>query len=115
MNKMDLIDVDNSYLVETKDMDTENERRISDMEQYLNSMIGKRLYKEDQSKFIDRLGIKINGKKVKTAKRINAWFTASGLEYYISTTKDVARILKDGSPNPNRNKYYWTVNTGFVE
>lgn len=115
MNKMDLIDVDNSYLVETKDMDTENERRISDMEQYLNSMIGKRLYKEDQSKFIDRLGIKINGRKVKSAKKINAWFVASGLEYVVLTKRDNTRTLKDGSPNPNKDKNYWIIDNGIVE
>lgn len=41
------------------------------IEEYLESIVGKKLFKEDQKKLIDKIDIKINGRQIKSISNIN--------------------------------------------
>ncbi|MEK4207156.1 DNA/RNA helicase [Paenibacillus sp. FSL R10-2788] len=75
---------------------------------YLDSILGKQLFKKEQKKLIDKVNIRSNGKQLKSYEALNIALTELGLDYRIVTDKDWTRIV-DGNINSNRGKVYWRV------
>lgn len=80
-----------------------------ELNEYLESIVGKRLYKEDQKELIERLNIRQDGKLMKSITVLNGSMNELKLKYLIESDIDKRRKLEDGSINPNRDKTYWTV------
>ena len=77
---------------------------------YLNSIIGKRLYKENRQELINVIGTKDSkGRLLKSISLLNAYLNEIKLPYTILNKTDKRRKLDDGSINPNRDKKYWSV------
>jgi hypothetical protein len=90
-------------------LEIEEAKAKSDLEDYLESIVGEKLYKPEQNELAKIADIKHNRKLMKSAESLNAGFKEIGLRYKIISNKDNRRVLEDGSKNGNRGKFYWEV------
>ncbi|WP_182096087.1 DEAD/DEAH box helicase family protein, partial [Paenibacillus polymyxa] len=88
--------------------DTYEKVSLSD---FLDTLINKRLYKEDQDKLVKKIGLRDGRKRLqKSAKSLNVYFSENEIPYVISyKNRDKRRTLSNGQPNPNHDKYYWVI------
>ncbi|WP_339308728.1 DEAD/DEAH box helicase [Paenibacillus sp. FSL L8-0435] len=91
--------------------DTVNKATISD---YLDCIVGKRLYKDDQAELIKRIDLRDGrGRLQKDCDQLNMYFLKNDLPYSLNnndrTNKDRRRKLEDGQINPNYNKRCWIL------
>ena len=63
------------------------EQQNNDLTEYLEKLVGQKLYKEEQKALIDRVNYRFNGKQYKTAKKLNEAFTNENLNYLIINKK----------------------------
>lgn len=79
------------------------------LEEYLDSVIGKKLYKKEQQELIEVF--KNNGLKARTTgiNTLNGNLKDREMPYTIISKKDNRRKLEDGTTNPNRGKMFWEV------
>lgn len=68
----------------------------SELEEYLESIIGKKLFKEEQKELIDRIGLKVDGKVQKSYFKLNEGLKMINLNYIIL-------------PKKSNNKRYWII------
>lgn len=84
--------------------------KVHSLEEYLESIVGKRLYKQEQTELYTKMNIKHDGKLMKSRNVLNGSMEELELNYFIQDSKrDTNRKLPDGLPNPNLYKSYWTV------
>ena len=57
------------------------------LEEYLESLVGKRLLKEDKEKLIDKIDYRINGQQKKSLKHLNTALELEGIPYVIESKK----------------------------
>lgn len=91
--------------------DSIDKATISD---YLDDIVGKRLYKSDQSELIKRIDLRDGrGRLQKDCDQLNMYFLKNDLPYSLNnndrTNKDRRRKLEDGQINPNYNKRCWIL------
>ncbi|WP_425446654.1 hypothetical protein [Dethiothermospora halolimnae] len=82
------------------------------LEDYLESIVGKKLYRNEQKKLAKRVNIKRNGRLLKSAESLNSCFKEEKIHYIVDNNKgnvDWRRKLEDGSNNKYRGKKYWIV------
>lgn len=78
------VDHDGKYLYTI----IEEDERINDLEEYLKSIIGRKLHKEDQQKLIEMIGLKDKrGRIQKRIDTLNAYFVESEFNYIIIPKK----------------------------
>lgn len=87
----------------------DKEQRKLKLNEYLESITGKKLYKDEQKELIDMIDLRVNGRQQRSFKKLNDGLEMLKLPYVILNNVDNRRKLDDGSDNPNRNKTYWTV------
>jgi len=69
-------------------------REVKTMEDYLNNISGERLFKEDQQKLANKIGlVDAWGRKQKSISQLNTYLDTNGIPYTIvsKTTKDKER------------------------
>lgn len=76
---------------------------------YLDSIVGKRLYKMEQLELSKAMNIRFGGELMKSRHALYHCFEELGLNYYIRDELKDTRKLIDGEPNPHRNRWYWIV------
>jgi hypothetical protein len=81
------------------------------LENYLNNIVGKKLYKKEQTELATISNIKRNGKLMKSYNSINSCFDEEGIKYHIVSDTDWERKLENGTKNPCYGKIYWIVNS----
>lgn len=74
----------------------EEEIKNNDLEQYLESLVGVRLLKQEQHKLIDQIDLKVNGRKQKSYKKLNEGLNMINLPFIII-------------PKKSGNDRYWIV------
>ena len=80
------------------------------LEEYLDSVIGKKLYKDYRDKLINIIGLKDSrGRIQKSISQLNEYFIANKLPYVIISKIDKRRKLEDGSINEMRDKTFWQI------
>ena len=66
---------------------------------YLDGLIGKSLYKEDQKELAEKLNIRRNGKLLKSISTLNSYFEEENFNYYILAKRTNSKrywiIIKD--------------------
>lgn len=82
------------------------------LELYLDDLIGKWLYKDEQKELIDKIDHRINGRQQTSLKSLNNGLDLININYTIISNTDYRRKLDDGTDNPNRRKVYWEVIKG---
>ncbi|SEN81033.1 hypothetical protein SAMN04487895_10353 [Paenibacillus sophorae] len=102
------------YILELMDMkscrDLDKIYQEQDLGEYLDSLLGKRLYKQEQKELIERIAIKdYRGRIQKDVNQIDSYLRSNNLKYAVASFKDNNKKLDDGSDNPNRGKWYWLV------
>ena len=81
-----------------------------DLYSYLDTLVGKKLYKAEQKELAINANIKRNGKLLKGSDAINAGLKEDNIPYVIAKVEtDWERTLLDGSKNPMYGKVYWIV------
>ena len=93
----------------TRDINYEKVSKEDELLLYLESVVGKRLYKEEQKELIEKINVRVNGKQQRSYSKLNEGLKMIKLPYIIITDNDKRRKLEDGSINPNRDKKYWSV------
>lgn len=78
---------------------------------YLDSMVGKRLYKEEQDELIKKINIRDGRNRLQRGCRIiNEYFIENNIQYSVKDKmKDNRRKLNNNEPNPNYTKTYWLL------
>lgn len=97
---------------ETDISEIEVEKVKSDLENYLDSIVGQRLYRDKQRELAEIVNIRHGGKLLKSAESLNAGFKEMGLLYMIDNNPknvDWNRKLEDKNKNPSYGKKYWIV------
>lgn len=88
----------------------EKSQHHEDLSEYLETMVGKRIYKDGQLEVIERFDIRDYDKRLqKGINQFQAYLTDNKLKYSIASFKDNRKVLDDGSINPNRGKFYWSI------
>lgn len=87
----------------------EQEQGKQSLEDYLNSIVGEKLFKDEQQELIERIDVKVNGRQQRSLKKLNEGLEMIEMNYVIIKNVDYRRILVDGTENPNRNKAYWQI------
>lgn len=87
----------------------EEDKMKNDLEDYLNSIVGVKLFKEEQKELIDKIDLKINRRQQKSCSKLNEALKMISLPFIIISNVDKRRKLEDGSINPDRDKTFWTV------
>ena len=95
INKDDIIDMDVKIQIQT-------------IENLLESVAGKRLFKEEQKEVIEFIGLKANGKLLKGYQTFNAYFKERNIPYIIDVPK--RKSYRDENGKPKKEKTYWIVN-----
>jgi hypothetical protein len=85
------------------------EIKRDNISKYLDSIVGKHLYKDDQQELCEKINTKNNGRLMKSQVVLNGSLQEMGLDYLIKPPQKDNRKVVDGEPNPNRNKHYWIV------
>ncbi|MGK4040911.1 DEAD/DEAH box helicase family protein [Heyndrickxia oleronia] len=65
----------------------EEEWEQDELTRYLNSLIGKKLYKEDQNELINKIDLKVNGKKQRSYRKLNEGLNMIKLPFIIIPKK----------------------------
>lgn len=88
----------------------EDVHELEELCTYLDSMVGKMIYKDGQKRVIEKFNIKdYRGRVQKDIKQLQTYLQANQLKYAIGSFEDKRRKLDDGTDNPNRGKRYWTI------
>ena len=81
-----------------------------DLYNYLDGIVGKRLYKEEQKQLAINADVRRNGKLLKGYEAINIGLKEDNIPFLISIVEtDWERKLKNGDKNPMYGKVYWIV------
>lgn len=80
-----------------------------ELTEYLDFLLGKQLFKQEQKELIERMNVRSNGKQLKSYEALNIALTELKLDYRIISEANYKRNLEDGSPNLARKKKYWRV------
>ena len=67
-----------------------------ELEEYLDKIVGKKLFKEEQKELIDKINVRVNGRQQKTYKKLNEGLNMLSLSYIIL-------------PKKSNNMRYWTI------
>lgn len=88
--------------------ETHEKATLSD---YLDSIIGKRLYKDKQEEFIKMINLRDGRNRLQRGcRQFNEYFTENELHYSVKDKlKDNKRKLENNEPNPNYTKTYWVL------
>ena len=77
----------------------EEEKKESELEEYLEGLIEKPLYKDEQKELAEKVNIRKDGKLLKSINSINAYFEEVKLNYYILAKRTKSKrywiIIKD--------------------
>lgn len=98
-----------------KDLATEIKKEVEkanneDLYNYLDRIVGKRLYKEEQKQLAINADVRRNGKLLKGYEAINIGLKEDNIPFLISIVEtDWERKLKNGDKNPMYGKVYWIV------
>ncbi|AOK91356.1 DNA/RNA helicase [Paenibacillus polymyxa] len=77
---------------------------------YLDTIVGKRIYKEGQKQVIEKFDIKdYRGRLQKDISQLQSYLQSNQLKYAIGSFPDNRKKLEDGSNNPHKGKRYWLV------
>ena len=87
----------------------EEQNKIDQLEKYLESIVGKKLFKEEQKELAKLVNIKRDGKLLKSYGSLNAYFLEDNINFIIKTNTDWNRKLDDGTKNKQYGKTYWIV------
>lgn len=74
----------------------EEEKKINNLNDYIDTIVGKKLYKNEQKDLIDNIDLKVNGRQQKSYKKLNEGLEMIKLQYVIL-------------PKRNMNERYWEV------
>ena len=58
-----------------------------ELEEYLDKIVGKKLFKEEQKELIDKINVRVNGRQQKTYKKLNEGLNMLSLSYIILPKK----------------------------
>ena len=95
----DLFKYDRKYRI------IEEDYKQDGLEQYLGSIIGKKLYKDEQKELIDVIGLKdARGRIQKSIKQFNAYFEANKIKFIIEHERKSIRV--DGKIKKDS---YWII------
>jgi len=102
------------YILELMDIDRCGDLDMiykqQELTEYLDSLIGKRLYKQDQQELICKVAIKdYRGRIQKDINQIESYFRSNGMKYSVASFLDNNKKLKSKEINPNRGKRYWLI------
>ncbi|WP_434349237.1 DEAD/DEAH box helicase family protein [Paenibacillus polysaccharolyticus] len=88
--------------------DTYEKATLSD---YLDSIVGKQLYKEEQEELIKKVNIRDSRSRLQRGCRIiNEYFIENNFPYSVKDKmKNNKRKLDNNEPNPNYTKTYWSL------
>lgn len=67
-----------------------------ELEEYLDKIVGKKLFKEEQKELIDKINVRVNGRQQKTYKKLNEGLNMLSLSYIIL-------------PKKSNNMRYWII------
>lgn len=87
----------------------EKQNKVNELEKYLDSIVGKRLFKSEQRELAKKINIKKDGKLLKSYGSLNAYFLEDNINYIIKSDIDWIRKLENGLNNSHYSKIYWTV------
>jgi len=87
----------------------EEQNAIDELIKYLDRIVGKRLFKDEQKELAVKVDIKRNGKLMKSYDTLNSGFIEDGIDFLIKADTDWNRKLEDGSKNKQYGKIYWIV------
>lgn len=112
-----MMEQENGYMEYIKDLLMQDSYEVLDDEfeksticDYLDTLVNKRLFKEEQDKLINIINLRDNrNRQQKDIKMLNVYFESNNIPYTIRNLADKRRKLEDGSPNPYRDKRYWVV------
>ena len=76
------------------------------MEEYLNSIVGKRLFQEEKKELISKIDLRRDGKQMKSYDSFNSCFKESNLHYII-----IPKIIK----LQGKTKRCWIVEKTLIE
>jgi hypothetical protein len=87
----------------------EEDNMKNELEEYLETLVGKKLFKDDQKELIEKIDLKVNRKQQKSCSKLNEGLKMINLNFIIIKDIDKKRKLQNGDDNPNRDKTYWMV------
>jgi hypothetical protein len=87
----------------------EEDDKKDNLEEYLYSIAGKKLMKNEQTELINKIDLRVNRKQQKSYKKLNDGLKMINLPFIIVKNIDKRRTLEDGSFNPERDKTYWMI------
>lgn len=94
----------------------EEDYKTNDLKFYLDSIVGKKLIKEEQKELIENIDLKDKrGRIQKSITQFNPYFNENELLYAIKSETDNIKKLEDGSKNPYFKKVYWMVYKLYIE
>ncbi|MGG1643677.1 DNA/RNA helicase [Paenibacillus sp. NRS-1782] len=77
---------------------------------YLDTIVGKRIYKEGQKQVIEKFDIKdYRGRLQKDISQLQTYLQSNRSKYAIASFSDNRKKLEDGSNNPHKGKRYWLI------
>ncbi|KZE73932.1 DNA/RNA helicase [Paenibacillus jamilae] len=77
---------------------------------YLETIVGKRIYKDGQKQVIEKFDIKdYRGRLQKDISQLQSYLQSNQFKYAIGSFPDNRKKLEDGSNNPHKGKRYWLV------
>ncbi|MBN1069452.1 hypothetical protein DVW02_15930 [Clostridium botulinum] len=88
---------------------TEIEEIKLSLEETLDSLVGKKLYKEERKELIEFFNIRKDGKLLKGIGNLNAYLEESNIDFVIKKDTDWNRKLEDENKNPTYGKSYWMI------
>lgn len=87
----------------------EETKKRNGLENYLDAIVGSRLFKDDQEKLIKRIDLRVDGKRQRSFKKLNEALEMIKLDFVIIRNVDRSRKLDNGEENLNRGKTYWEI------
>lgn len=91
-------------------IESEKQAKQDELLEYLNSIVGKKLLKDERKELIDKIGLKDSrGRIQKSINQFNAYFQANKMPYVIESKTEWNRKLPNGEENPYRGKKYWII------
>lgn len=85
----------------------EEDKHRNKLEEYLESNIGKKLYKEDRKELIDLINLRQDGKQLKSAESFNASFKEQKIPYIIEVPERLS--YRDINGKVKKEKTYWII------
>lgn len=86
---------------------TEEQEYNQSLEAYLESLVGKKLFKDEQIELINRINLIMDGKQLKSAESFNASFKEKGMPYIINIPP--RKSYRDEYGNTKKYKTHWIV------